>query len=144
MTQVSDPRLVEKSRQARQTQREAHAAVLLYAFRPMFLAAGSWAVIALALWLMMFFGYLQLPTRFDPISWHIHEMLFGFVMAAITGFLLTAIPNWTGWLPVRGFPLAALAGFMGAGPPQTSCLVLSSCGRNARHRAAPSRGLPGH
>jgi len=83
-------------------------AVLDYAFRPMFLAAGSWAVIALALWLAMFFGHVQLPTRFDPLAWHVHEMLFGFVMAAVAGFLLTAIPNWTGRLPVRGYPLAAL------------------------------------
>ncbi|HTI84982.1 MAG TPA: NnrS family protein [Alphaproteobacteria bacterium] len=83
-------------------------AVLLYAFRPMFLAAGSWAIVAIALWLSMFFGYVQLPTRFDPPSWHAHEMLFGFVMAAVAGFLLTAIPNWTGRLPVRGFRLAVL------------------------------------
>ena len=83
--------------------------MLDYAFRPMFLAAGSWAVIALALWLAMFFGYVQLPTRFDPLAWHVHEMLFGFVMAAVAGFLLTAIPNWTGRLPVRGYPLATLA-----------------------------------
>ena len=46
-------------------------AVLDYAFRPMFLAAGSWAVIAFALWLAMFFGYMQLPTRFDPLAWHV-------------------------------------------------------------------------
>jgi uncharacterized protein involved in response to NO len=89
---------------------EKRPAVLLYAFRPMFLAARSWAVIALILWLAMFFGYLRLPTRFDPLSWHIHEMLFGFVMAAVAGFLLTAIPNWTGRLPVRGKGLAVLAG----------------------------------
>jgi hypothetical protein len=56
-------------------------------FRPMFLTAGSWAAISLALWLAMFFGHLSLPTRFDPMSWHIHEMLFGFVMAAVAGFL---------------------------------------------------------
>jgi uncharacterized protein involved in response to NO len=85
-------------------------AVLDYAFRPMFLAVGSWAVVALALWLAMFFGYVQLPTRFDPLAWHVHEMLFGFVMAAVAGFMLTAIPNWTGRLPVRGYPLAAIAG----------------------------------
>jgi uncharacterized protein involved in response to NO len=90
-------------------QRNSGPAVLLYGFRPMFLAAASWAIIALALWLGMFFGYLQLPSRFDPVSWHIHEMLFGFVMAAVAGFLLTAIPNWTGRLPVRGPRLAALA-----------------------------------
>ena len=109
MTQTSDPDLIEKCAQARRARREALPAVLLYAFRPMFLAAGSWAVIALALWLSMFFGYVQLPTRFGPLSWHVHEMLFGFVMAAVTGFLLTAIPNWTGRLPVRGLRLAALA-----------------------------------
>jgi len=85
--------------------------VLDYAFRPMFLAAGSWAMIALALWLGMFFGYAGLRSRFDPAAWHVHEMLFGFVMAAVAGFLLTAIPNWTGRLPVRGLRLAALAGF---------------------------------
>jgi uncharacterized protein involved in response to NO len=96
-------------------------AVLDYAFRPMFLAAGSWAVIALALWLAMFFGYVQLPTRFDPLAWHIHEMLFGFVMAAVAGFLLTAIPNWTGRLPVRGFRLAALAGLWLLG--RLACLI---------------------
>jgi uncharacterized protein involved in response to NO len=89
--------------------RDAGPALLLYAFRPMFLAAGSWAAIALALWLAVFFDTIHLPTRFDPLSWHIHEMLFGFVMAAVAGFLLTAIPNWTGRLPVRGPSLAVLA-----------------------------------
>jgi uncharacterized protein involved in response to NO len=96
-------------------------AVLDYAFRPMFLAAESWAVIALALWLAMFFGYVQLPTRFDPLAWHVHEMLFGFVMAAVAGFLLTAIPNWTGRLPVRGYPLAALACLLLLG--RLACLI---------------------
>ncbi|MHB8744320.1 MAG: NnrS family protein [Sulfuricaulis sp.] len=96
-------------------------AVLDYAFRPMFLAAGSWAVIALALWLAMFFGYVQLPTRFDPLAWHVHEMLFGFVMAAVAGFLLTAIPNWTGRLPVRGYRLAILAGLWLLG--RLACLI---------------------
>ena len=84
-------------------------AFLTHGFRPFFLAAASWAVIALVLWLAMFFGYVQLPSRFDPLAWHVHEMLFGFVMAAVAGFLLTAIPNWTGRLPVRGYPLAGLA-----------------------------------
>jgi uncharacterized protein involved in response to NO len=51
-----------------------------------------------------------LPSRFDPLSWHIHEMLFGFVMAAIAGFLLTAVANWTRRLPVNGGPLVLLAG----------------------------------
>lgn len=62
-----------------------------------------------------------LPSRFDPLTWHIHEMLFGFVMAAIGGFLLTAIPNWTGRLPIRGWPLALLAGLWLLG--RIVCLV---------------------
>ena len=51
-----------------------------------------------------------MPSRFDPLAWHIHEMLFGFVMAAVAGFLLTAIPNWTRQPPVSGGLLALLAG----------------------------------
>ena len=76
---------------------------------------------ALAVWLAMFLGYLQLPSRFDPLTWHIHEMLFGFVMAAVAGFLLTAIPNWTSRLPVRGCPLALLAGLWLLG--RIACLI---------------------
>ena len=106
MSQVRDPDSIARAAEAQRLRRAKLPAVLDYAFRPMFLAAGSWAVIALALWLAMFFGYMQLPTRFDPLAWHVHEMLFGFVMAAVAGFLLTAIPNWTGRLPVRGYPLA--------------------------------------
>ena len=109
MSQVRDPEAIARAAQAQRLRRARLPAVLDYAFRPMFLAAGSWAAIALVLWLAMFFGSLQLPTRFDPLAWHVHEMLFGFVMAAVAGFLLTAIPNWTGRLPVRGYPLAALA-----------------------------------
>ncbi|MBU6463840.1 MAG: NnrS family protein [Bradyrhizobium sp.] len=101
--------------------RNTGPALLLYAFRPMFLAAASWAAIALALWLAAFFGAIQLPTRFDPLSWHIHEMLFGFVMAAVTGFLLTAIPNWTGRVPVRRTGLALLAALWLLG--RIACLI---------------------
>ena len=58
----------------------------------------------------MFVTGTALPSRFDPLAWHIHEMLFGFVMAVVAGFLLTAIPNWTGRPPVSGGLLASLAG----------------------------------
>jgi len=87
----------------------------------MFLAAGTWAIVAIAVWLAMFLGYFHLPTRFDPLAWHIHEMLFGFVMAAVGGFLLTAIPTWTGRLPVRGRALALLAGLWLLG--RIACLI---------------------
>jgi uncharacterized protein involved in response to NO len=121
MSQVHDPDSIAREAEAQRIRRARLPAVLDYAFRPMFLAAGSWAVIALALWIAMFFGYVQLPSRFDPLAWHVHEMLFGFVMAAVAGFLLTAIPNWTGRLPVRGLGLAALAGLWLVG--RVACLI---------------------
>jgi uncharacterized protein involved in response to NO len=62
----------------------------------------------MVLWISAIQGYVAIPTLFDPIGWHAHEMLFGFVVAAIAGFLLTAIPNWTGRMPLQGLPLAAL------------------------------------
>lgn len=85
-------------------------AVFTQGFRPFFLAAGIWSIAALAIWIAMLTTGSTLPSRFDPLSWHIHEMLFGFVMAAIAGFLLTAIPNWTRRLPINGVPLALLVG----------------------------------
>jgi uncharacterized protein involved in response to NO len=79
--------------------------LLRLGFRPFFLAAALWAVAAMALWLPIFRGDIALPTAFDPVAWHVHEMLFGTVAAVVAGFLLTAIPNWTGRLPLRGAPL---------------------------------------
>ena len=79
-------------------------------FRPFFFGGAVWAVIAIALWLGELAGAITLPTRFDPVAWHRHEMLFGFVGAAVAGFVLTAIPNWTGRLPIAGKPLLALFG----------------------------------
>lgn len=83
-------------------------------FRPFFFGAATWAVIAIALWLCSLAGKIVLPTRFDPVAWHRHEMLFGFVGAAVSGFLLTAIPNWTGRLPIAGRPLLSLFGMWAA------------------------------
>jgi uncharacterized protein involved in response to NO len=97
------------------------APVLTAGFRPLFLAAASWSAIALALWIGMLAGGFSLPSRFDPLAWHVHEMLFGFVMAAIGGFLLTAISNWTGRPPIAGAPLAALAGLWALG--RAACVV---------------------
>jgi len=86
----------------------AGPALFSYGFRPFFLGAAAWAALAVALWLPQYFGHLKLPTAFAPLDWHIHEMIYGYVAAAVAGFLLTAIPNWTGRLPVNGYPLAAL------------------------------------
>ncbi len=84
--------------------------ILRIGFRPFFLAAGIWSALAVALWLGGLVGVVAVPTAFDPTTWHAHEMLFGFVAAVIAGFLLTAIPNWTGRLPLRGPGLALLVG----------------------------------
>ncbi|MBK8174896.1 MAG: NnrS family protein [Rhodospirillales bacterium] len=86
----------------------AGPALLSYGFRPFFLLAGGWAAMALILWMAVFLGRISLPTAFDPLSWHSHEMLFGFATAAVAGFVLTAVPNWTGRLPLQGRPLLFL------------------------------------
>ena len=86
----------------------AAPAFLRGGFRPFFFGGALWAVVALTLWVLALAGAIQLPTTLDALAWHRHEMLFGFVGAVIAGFLLTAIPNWTGRLPIAGAPLAAL------------------------------------
>lgn len=83
-------------------------ALLTFGFRPFFLGGALWAALAMVLWLLMLSGHFALPTAFDPVSWHAHELLFGYLAAIIAGFLLTAVPNWTGRLPIVGWPLGAL------------------------------------
>ena len=84
-------------------------------FRPFFLLSGLWAAIALPLWLSVFAGEAAIPTALPPTAWHVHEMVFGFGAATVAGFLLTAIPNWTGRLPLQGGPLAFLVLLWGIG-----------------------------
>jgi len=83
-------------------------ALLTGGFRPFFLFGSIWAAIAVLLWLPMFEGHLALPSAFSALDWHVHELLYGYLAAAVAGFLLTAIPNWTGRLPVVGRPLGLL------------------------------------
>jgi uncharacterized protein involved in response to NO len=83
-------------------------AILSYGFRPFFLGGAIYAGLGILIWLPLFFGDFQIPTTFSPVDWHVHEMLYGYLPAVITGFLLTAIPNWTGRLPLQGGPLAIL------------------------------------
>lgn len=85
-------------------------AILTFGFRPFFFCAAVWAALAMALWVPMLSGHPMLPTAFDTVSWHAHEFLFGYLGAVIAGFLLTAVPNWTGRLPVVGWRLGAMAG----------------------------------
>jgi uncharacterized protein involved in response to NO len=77
-------------------------------FRPFFLLGSIHAGLAMLVWLPLFYGEITLTSAFAPRDWHVHEMLYGYLPAVITGFLFTAIPNWTGRLPIQGAPLLAL------------------------------------
>lgn len=90
-------------------------ALFSYGFRPFFLFGALYAGFAVVLWLTVYCGEITLHTAFMPRDWHIHEMLYGYVPAVVTGFLLTAIPNWTGRLPLQGGPLLVLVIGWGAG-----------------------------
>jgi uncharacterized protein involved in response to NO len=99
-------------------------AVFSYGFRPFFLAGALWAVVGVLLWMPQYFGELSLPNVFSPLEWHIHEMIYGYMAAVLAGFLLTAIPNWTGRLPVNGCPLAGLAALWLAGRVAVACSAI--------------------
>ena len=83
-------------------------ALLSYGFRPFFLGAALWACIAMVLWIGLLSGSWSFAIGYGVVAWHAHEFLFGYIAAVMTGFLLTAIPNWTGRLPLQGMPLLAL------------------------------------
>ena len=95
----------------------AHAGpvILSAGFRPFFLAASVWAAAAIPFWLAAYASGLILPTQVAPSVWHAHEMVFGFATATVAGFLLTAIPNWTGRMPLQGGPLLLLVLLWAAG-----------------------------
>jgi uncharacterized protein involved in response to NO len=84
-------------------------ALLSAGFRPFFFLGALWAALAVPLWLAAYAHGYALRGPLPAMVWHAHEMIYGFGLAAVTGFLLTAIPNWTGRLPLRGARLAALA-----------------------------------
>jgi uncharacterized protein involved in response to NO len=91
------------------TRPERHVAVLLrYGFRPFFLLAGIAAIVPVVVVAWVFAGGNIPFTGWNPFAWHAHELLFGFLSAAIAGFLLTAVPSWTGTKPVSGLPLLGL------------------------------------
>ena len=90
-------------------------ALFSYGFRPFFLGAGIWAALAMALWIAALAGGPRPGGAYGAANWHMHEMLFGFAPAALAGFLMTSVPNWTGRMPVSGPPLMALAALWLAG-----------------------------
>jgi uncharacterized protein involved in response to NO len=97
-------------------------------FRPFYLLAAAFAAVSVPLWIAALAG-LPVPPRID-MAWHMHEMVFGFAVAVVVGFLYTAGFNWTKlWTP-RGGHLAAIAGVWVAGraamlaaPPLPAALV---------------------
>jgi uncharacterized protein involved in response to NO len=89
--------------------------LLALGFRPFFLLAAILAAVAVPLWLLIYQSSLELVSVLPPSIWHGHEMVFGFAVAVIAGFLLTAATNWTGRRTATGWGLAALAGLWVAG-----------------------------
>jgi uncharacterized protein involved in response to NO len=83
-------------------------AFLSYGFRPFFLSGALFAGLVVLVWVALFAGQVQVVFLYSPREWHVHELLFGFIPALIAGFLLTAMPNWTDRMPLRGAPLLAI------------------------------------
>lgn len=83
-------------------------------FRLLFTGGALWALVVVALWVGALDGVWSLPTAMEPLAWHQHEMLFGYLGAVIAGFLSAAIPNWTGRPVVTGWPVAAFVGLWAA------------------------------
>ena len=79
-----------------------------YGFRPFFLGAALFAGVAVPAWALMLAAVGDSAFLSAPRDWHVHEMIFGFLPAVITGFLLTAVPNWTDRPPIRGNALMML------------------------------------
>jgi uncharacterized protein involved in response to NO len=97
--------------------RRAYAgpAFLSAGFRPFFLLAALWSAFAIPIWLAAYLRGYAVGGALPAMVWHAHEMVYGYGAAVVAGFLLTAIPNWTGRLPLRGMPLAVLAALWVAG-----------------------------
>ena len=79
-----------------------------YGFRPFFFSASLFAGIAVPLWILLLVGSSDIELFYAPRDWHVHEMVFGFMPCIITGFVLTAMPNWTDRPPIRGWGLILL------------------------------------
>lgn len=83
-------------------------------FRLLFVGGALWALVVVVLWVGALAGIWILPTAMEPLAWHQHEMLFGYLAAVIAGFLSAAIPNWTGRSVVVGWSVAAFVSLWAA------------------------------
>ncbi len=95
--------------QARRREAAPGIALFGHGFRPFFLFAGAWAVLAMLVWVAALHGAALPDGPLPIVQWHAHEMIAGFIGAAISGFLLTAVPNWTGRRGYAGAPVVMLA-----------------------------------
>ena len=87
-----------------------------YGFRPFFLGTALYAGLAVPVWVLLLAAGTEQAEALSPArNWHVHEMVFGFLPAAMTGFLLTAIPNWTDRPPMHGPALMLVFGLWLAG-----------------------------
>lgn len=86
-----------------------------YGFRPFFLFAACYAALAVPVWITIWRGSLGWQPPMPAMLWHGHEMIFGFAVAALAGFMLTAVPNWTGEAAIRGPRLMLLVALWAAG-----------------------------
>jgi len=89
--------------------------ILDWGFRPFFMLAGFSVIVLLTYWLLVLRGIVLSPMAITPSDWHAHEMIFGFGSAALAGFLLTAIPEWTSSAHLHGRRLALYVGLWGLG-----------------------------
>ena len=118
-------------------------------FRPFYLLASSFAALSILLWICQYSGHLPAAYVRSP-AWHGHEMLYGYALAVVAGFLLTAVRNWTARPTPSGAPLVALAALWVAGRGAGADAIRHrrgnrqrgvSGGRRRRHRH-PDRGEP--
>ncbi|MAL40874.1 MAG: short-chain dehydrogenase [Thalassospira sp.] len=91
-----------------QEPQQGNTGFLSHGFRPFFLLSSIWAAAAMIIWVLLLMNVIALPLTLDIVSWHAHEFLFGYLGAVIAGFMLTAVPNWTGRLPIRNRRLGML------------------------------------
>src|SRR5437764_9019493 len=99
---------------ARADRRTGGFALFGYGFRPLFLLVALHGAVAVPVWVAVVLGWLSLPVEV-AVSWHAHQMVYGFAAAGLAGFLLTAVPSWTGAPARRGIPLVMLAALWFAG-----------------------------
>ena len=116
LTQIESPKPVNRASPISQLKRDSpRFALFALGFRPFYLAAAMFGVLAMAWWWAEFSLGVARPGQLGGLLWHAHEMVFGFAAAVVAGFLLTAAQTWTGVPTPSGWPLAALVAVWAAG-----------------------------